>query len=82
MNNKIFEYEYCNFSERHMNARDRGEDMTKEGCGRVVVYRLANIVHSYTLECGIVSCNSMNNLPDAMNKDFSLNDKGLPEDEY
>lgn len=32
-----------------MNAKDRFEDMTKEGCGRVVMYRLANIIHSYSL---------------------------------
>lgn len=36
-----------------MNARDRGEKLTKEGAGRVCVYRLSNVIHSYTLECGL-----------------------------
>jgi len=35
-----------------MYARDRGEKLTKEGAGRVSVYRMCNIIHSYTLECG------------------------------
>ncbi len=36
-----------------MNARDRGEKLTKEGAGRVSVFRMCNIIHSYTLECGL-----------------------------
>lgn len=35
-----------------MKARDRFEGMNKEGCGRVVLYREFNVVHSYTVECG------------------------------
>lgn len=35
-----------------MKARDRFEERTKEGCGRVCVYKSTNIVYSYTLECG------------------------------
>lgn len=35
-----------------MSARDRGEKLTKEGAARVCVYRISNIIHSYTLECG------------------------------
>ena len=70
MNNRGFEYDYCNFSTKHMNAKDRNEDLTKEGCGRVVMYRLAKIIHSYSVECGIVSPINMNDLPDAPNQDF------------
>lgn len=29
MNHKGFEYNYCNFSQKHMNAKDTNEDMTK-----------------------------------------------------
>jgi cytosolic carboxypeptidase protein 5 len=35
-----------------MKARDRFEELTKEGCARVCVHKSANIPHSYTLECG------------------------------
>jgi hypothetical protein len=34
-----FEYDYCNFSRKHMNVKDRNEELTKEGCGRVCFYR-------------------------------------------
>jgi hypothetical protein len=34
-----FEFEQCIFSRKHMKARDRNEDVSKEGCGRVVLYR-------------------------------------------
>lgn len=60
-----------------MNAKDRNEDLTKEGCGRVVMHRLAKIIHSYSVECGIVSANKMNSLPDPPNLDFKLEEKGL-----
>ena len=47
------EYKNCNFSERNMSSRDRGEKLTKEGAARVCMYKLCNIIHSYTLECGL-----------------------------
>jgi cytosolic carboxypeptidase protein 5 len=43
-----------------MKARDYGEDLSKEGCARVVVYECSNIVHSYTLECGYHVYSSLN----------------------
>ena len=35
-----------------MVAKDKLETMTKEGCSRVNFYKMCNIIHSYTLECG------------------------------
>ena len=35
-----------------MASKDRFESVSKEGCGRVNVYKINNIIHSYTLECG------------------------------
>lgn len=63
-----------------MNAKDTNEDMTKEGCGRVVMYRLANIIHSYSLECGIISANKINVIPDPVNTQFQINDKRFVPD--
>lgn len=51
-----------------MNAKDKNEDLTKEGCGRVVMYKLAKIIHSYSVECGIISANKLNLLPDPLNQ--------------
>lgn len=43
-----------------MGYKDRQEFKTKEGCGRVVVHRLANVLHSYTVECGYYRSNQIN----------------------
>ena len=32
-----------------MNARDRYDINSKEGCGRVYVHKLFNLIHSYTV---------------------------------
>lgn len=34
-----------------MYAADKGDGLSKEGSGRVALYKATNIVHSYTLEC-------------------------------
>ena len=44
-----------------MKAKDKNEDISKEGCGRVVFYREFGLTHSYTLECGY-HCNTYNNV--------------------
>lgn len=39
LNSPNFEYDFCNFSKKQMSSKDRYEDLTKEGCGRVWFYR-------------------------------------------
>lgn len=63
LNSINFEYESCDFSKRQMNTRDRGEKLTKEGAARVCVYKIANILHSYTLECGFHYSCELSNIP-------------------
>ena len=53
LNCEDLEYANCNFTTKNMNSRDRGEKLTKEGAARVCIYKLCNIIHSYTLECGL-----------------------------
>ena len=72
-----FEFEMCNFSRKHMKAKDRFEDMNKEGCGRVVFYKDFGVGHSYTLECGYHQ-NSTNNIlahPKDPQRHFKVNYK-------
>ena len=52
MNCINFEYDDCNFTKKHMASKDRFEPISKEGCGRVNIYKINSIIHSYTLECG------------------------------
>lgn len=63
-----------------MKARDRFEDLTKEGCGRVVMHKLTGIIHSFSLECGLISSNQLNQLPDPCNSDFKVGDLGFERD--
>lgn len=60
-----------------MNAKDRFEDLTKEGCGRVVMHKEANIIHSYSLECGIISANNLNVSPEPSNLNFTIDERGF-----
>ena len=46
------------------------------------MHKLAKIIHSYSVECGIVSPNVMNDLPEAPNQSFELGDKTFTKDEY
>ena len=36
-----------------MSSRDKNEDLSKEGCARVVVHRWSNSPYCYTLETGL-----------------------------
>lgn len=33
--------------------KDKGETLTKEGCARVVISKMANVIYSYTVETAI-----------------------------
>ncbi len=39
INSNIFEYEQCNFTEKNMYAKDKGDGLSKEGAGRVALYK-------------------------------------------
>jgi hypothetical protein len=51
INSEHFEYEGCNFSEKNMYAKDKGDQLSREGAGRVAIYKATNLTHCYTLEC-------------------------------
>ena len=55
LNSPNFEYDFCNFSKKQMTSKDRYEDLTKEGWGRVWFYRNLQVINAYTLECGFHS---------------------------
>jgi len=64
MNCINFEYDDCNFTKKHMTKyKDRFEPISKEGCGRVNIYKINNIIHSYTLELGYHCSNYIQECP-------------------
>jgi len=50
MNNKDFDYDGCNFTEQNMYAKDKGDMLSKEGAGRVALYKQSGLKHCYTIE--------------------------------
>ena len=50
LNNKHFDYYNCNFTQKNMYARDKGDNLSKEGAGRVALYKQTGLKHCYTLE--------------------------------
>ena len=51
LNSQHFDFDGCNFTEKNMYAKDRHDQSSKEGAGRVAIFKAIGIVHSYTLEC-------------------------------
>ena len=51
LNSGFFEYSECDFSERSMCSKDPKDHHSKEGSGRVALYRISGVIHSYTIEC-------------------------------
>lgn len=63
LNSPYFEKFESNFSKKHMKAKEKADDYSKEGCARVFMYKTFNIIHSYTIECGFHTPNLLNTLP-------------------
>ena len=64
MNCPQFDLGGCVFSERNMGARDRGGD-TKEGSGRVALYRATGLGHIYTVESHYSAAGLLSTTPHA-----------------
>ncbi|XP_071483776.1 cytosolic carboxypeptidase-like protein 5 [Diadema antillarum] len=67
MNSAHFDFDGCNFTEKNMYTKDKRDGMSKEGSGRVAVYKATGITHSYTLECNYNSGRFVNSLAPASN---------------
>ncbi|XP_017769035.1 PREDICTED: cytosolic carboxypeptidase-like protein 5 [Nicrophorus vespilloides] len=63
INNHNFHFTACNFTERNMYLKDKRDGMSKEGSGRVAVFKLTGLVQSYTLECNYNTGRLVNVLP-------------------
>ncbi|NXN97342.1 CBPC5 protein, partial [Rhinopomastus cyanomelas] len=63
LNSPHFDFMGCNFSEKNMYARDKRDGQSKEGSGRVAIYKALGIIHSYTLECNYNTGRSVNCIP-------------------
>ncbi|VDH95469.1 Hypothetical predicted protein [Mytilus galloprovincialis] len=65
MNTAHFDFTGCNFTEKNMYTKDKRDGMSKEGSGRVAIYKSIGIIHSYTLECNYNTGRMVNPVPPA-----------------
>ena len=54
LNSIDFDFNQCLFSYNNMKAKDKKSGLSREGCGRVSVWKDTNLINSYTLECHYV----------------------------
>ncbi|XP_058067258.1 uncharacterized protein LOC131216719 [Anopheles bellator] len=63
LNSAHFHFDACNFSERNMYYKGKRDGLSKEGSGRVAVYKCTGLIKSYTLECNYNTGKCVNILP-------------------
>lgn len=62
LNTPFFEYELSNFTEKNMYSKDKSDGLSKEGSGRVALYKYSKLPLCYTLECNYNMPNIINTL--------------------
>ena len=67
LSSQHFDFEGSNFSTKNMYAKDKREGLSKEGSGRVAIFKTLGIIHSYTLEGNYASGRVMNTISPAIN---------------
>lgn len=78
MNSLNFDFAECSFSEKLMNVKDRGSGLSREGSGRVGIFKATNLVHCYTLECNFQTGKRINHLPPKIRKDTGEIEPEIP----
>ena len=62
LNSLNFDFQECSFAEKLMTAKDGGSGLSREGSGRVGVYKATGLVNCYTLECHYQTGRRLNTL--------------------
>ena len=55
LNSINFDYSECCFADKLMNCKDKKDGLSREGCGRVALYKATQNPMCYTLECNYAS---------------------------
>uniref|UniRef100_A0A336LX69 CSON004345 protein n=1 Tax=Culicoides sonorensis TaxID=179676 RepID=A0A336LX69_CULSO len=58
-----FHYDGCNFSEKNMYLKGKRDGLSKEGSGRVAIYKMTGLIKAYTLESNYNTGKYVNILP-------------------
>jgi hypothetical protein len=78
LNSLNFDYVECSFSEKIMNCKDKKDGLSREGSGRVGIFRATGITHCYTLECNYQTGRRINHLYPKMDKKKNAVEPELP----
>ena len=69
LNTPHLDFDSCNFTAHNMKAKDKRDGLSKEGSGRVVMFKQTGLVHSYVLECNYNTGRTVNTIPNAATDD-------------
>jgi hypothetical protein len=78
MNSLNFDFVECSFSEKMMNVKDKKDGLSREGAGRVSIYKATDLALCYTLECNYASGRRLNHLSAKLNKNTGEIEPELP----
>ena len=67
LNSLNFDFQECSFAEKLMAVKDAGSGLSREGSGRVGIFRATGLVNCYTLECHYQTGRRINVLTPKMN---------------
>ncbi|KAG4067628.1 hypothetical protein HA402_005400 [Bradysia odoriphaga] len=81
MNCSHFHFDACVFSERNMYLKGKRDGLSKEGSGRVAVFKTIGLIKSYTLESNYNTGRYVNVLP-PIGKNSSARNKSLIVPKY
>jgi len=62
MNCVNFDFNESLFTEKMMNIKDKKDNLSREGSGRVGIYKATKCTHCYTLECNYATGKVFNSL--------------------
>ncbi|CDW91598.1 UNKNOWN [Stylonychia lemnae] len=62
-----FDFAECSFAEKLMSVKDRGCGLSREGSGRVALYKACGLINCYTLECNFQTGRRINHLTPKIN---------------
>lgn len=77
-NSLNFDFVECSFSEKMMNCKDKKDGLSREGSGRVAMYKATGNPHCYTLECNYASGRRVNHLSAKLNKSTNQTEPESP----
>lgn len=72
LNSEDLVFANCNFSEKSMKSKDKGDKYSKEGTGRVHFNKICEIIHCYTVEASYYKGVQKNKLTDIKPINYNL----------